>query len=278
MVVGLALAWAFVAAQVDGGTETLYALVAGLASLVAVFAVLATVHYRTSVPLTRLADRIRSAGEADAEVTFETERSGQVGEVEAAVAELRGSMESRVADLEAERDELRTDLTRQKRLNRHLLARIDEYTEVVRRCSPNDLGARMDPDGKVPHLRRHAEAFNALASDIERSTGGSGGTDPADQFTITPPEDSGGDGTPEPAPAPDGESEAEGSVTTVGELKEIVTGAYPDDELPWHLYNRLFLKTGINLDDKPDDEELPEEEVDMLMDAARDIVGELTTA
>lgn len=271
----LGAAWAFVSTQVDGGTEQLYVLGAGGASVVVVLLVAAGGGARTGAPLDELREKVRKVEEGHPDVDFETDGDGEAAELAAAIGEMSSSLRSRVVEYRTERDELEaelqqreSDLRKQKRLNEHLLDRITDYTGTIQDASPGDLSSRMEPDERVPQLDRHAREFNSLVEALEERTGSTtpdrdGSTEEAaDQFTITPPE------------PPEGES---GGGKTVAEVKEILSGAYPDGELPWHLYNRLFLKTGIDLDGKPDRERLSGDEVDELMDAARDIVGELTT-
>ncbi|PSQ19263.1 hypothetical protein BRD00_03235 [Halobacteriales archaeon QS_8_69_26] len=286
VVVALGAIWGFVFTQVDAGTEGLYVLLAGGASAVALLLVLVgqPLQDTTTASLGGLTEKVRKVEQGHPNVDFETDGSGEVAELSEAIDEMSSSLQSQVVEYRTERDELESELEertsdyrKQKRLNDYLLDRITDYTGTIEDASPEDLSPRMDPDDTVPQLDRHTRAFNSLLEDVEGRTEAPTGSATAesspsesataeegtDQFTITPPE-------------PSEEESQPGK--TVAEVKGIVAGAYPDDELPWHLYNRLFLKTGINLDDRPDRERLSEDEVDELMDAARDIVGEFTTA
>ncbi|MFB6106810.1 MAG: methyl-accepting chemotaxis protein [Halobacteriaceae archaeon] len=102
---------------------------------------------------------------------YSTERSREEARETLQEAEAKSrqveDLEAKKAEVEAAREEARERQAEVERLNDHLEAKADAYSEAMRRAAAGDLGVRLDPESESEAMTRIAESCNEMLSETE---------------------------------------------------------------------------------------------------------------
>jgi methyl-accepting chemotaxis protein len=118
--------------------------------------------------LTRKADELES-GNLDVDLTVT--RADEFGRLTASFKNMRDALRDRIQEAETARKEAEVSKAETAAVNEYLQDKAGEYGETMRRCANGDLTQRMDIDNENESMDRIAEEFNAMVSELEKTTG-----------------------------------------------------------------------------------------------------------
>ncbi|GAB3675059.1 methyl-accepting chemotaxis protein [Halopiger thermotolerans] len=121
----------------------------------------------TSRSIDRLRSKVTAMEEGDLAVDLETKRIDSIGQLYDGFDSMRVALRDQIEDAEAAREEAEQERERVQRMNTHLEAKADEYSDVMRNAADGDLTVRMDPESENEALTAIGEEFNAMLADIE---------------------------------------------------------------------------------------------------------------
>jgi len=149
------------------GQSMLLVVGVGLFGLLAVAAV---VGRQTAGPLSRLRDKAQTMEGRTLDVDFETERADEIGQLYRGFGSMRDALREQISEAEAAREDAEAAQAATAEMNRHLEAKADEYSEVMRDAADGDFTARMMPDAENEAMNAIAEEFNDTIAAIEETT------------------------------------------------------------------------------------------------------------
>lgn len=131
--------------------------------------------------LTTLEDRAKEMEEGNLDVTLQTSRTDEIGDLSARFANMRDSLRERITEAETALDQAKQarteaetaredaeDARRQaEEINEQIEASADRYSEVMKAAANNDLGVRMEPDEDNEAMAAIAREFNAMLDEFE---------------------------------------------------------------------------------------------------------------
>lgn len=140
----------------------------GLAGLVVVGAIFGR---QTAGPLRRLRDKAQTMESGNLEVSLETTREDEVGQLYQAFASMRDSLQTQIEEAEKARKEAEVSRAETEELNQHLQEKAQEYSEIMQACARGDLRQRFEEDGQNEVMDQIATDFNAMMKEQEMTVG-----------------------------------------------------------------------------------------------------------
>ena len=148
------------------GSNVLMIVLAGIISLGLVGAALGRGTIR---PLVALREKTERMEQGDLQVDLSTERRDEIGQLYHGFASMRDSLEEQIDAVQTARQEAERERERAEAMNRHLVQKADEYSEVMRTCADGDLTGRMDPESENDAMVEIAREFNEMIEEIEHA-------------------------------------------------------------------------------------------------------------
>ena len=148
------------------GSNVLMIVLAGIISLGLVGAALGRGTIR---PLVALREKTERMEQGDLGVDLSTGRRDEIGQLYHGFASMRDSLEAQIDAVQTARQEAERERERAEEMNRHLVRKADEYSEVMRECADGNLTGRMDPESENDAMAEIAREFNAMIEEIEHA-------------------------------------------------------------------------------------------------------------
>ncbi|MFC4543714.1 methyl-accepting chemotaxis protein [Halosolutus amylolyticus] len=150
---------------------TTYGIYASIAGILLVMLVGGVMGRNTSRSIDRLTSKAERMEEGDLDVDFRTHRIDSIGRLYAGFASMRDSLQDKIQTAHEAREEAERARAETERINQHLEAKADAYSDVMRECADGDLTARLDPESESEAMEDIAREFNEMIAEIERTTG-----------------------------------------------------------------------------------------------------------
>ena len=148
------------------GSNVLLIVLSGIVSLGLVGFVLGRGTIRPLVALREKTERMEAG---DLGVDLSTDRRDEIGQLYHGFASMRDSLEEQIEAVQSARQEAERERERAEEMNRHLVRKADEYSEVMRECADGDLTRRMDPESENDAMAEIAGEFNEMIEEIEHA-------------------------------------------------------------------------------------------------------------
>ncbi|WP_049939514.1 methyl-accepting chemotaxis protein [Natronomonas pharaonis] len=113
--------------------------------------------------LTGKAERLEAG---DLDVDIRTGRTDEFGELYGAFDSMRGSLRTRLSEVEDAQAEAEAAQREATQLNEHLETKAREYTETMEAAAAGDLTREMDPESESEAMQEIGETYNAMMTDI----------------------------------------------------------------------------------------------------------------
>ncbi|GAB3694014.1 chemotaxis signal transducer protein Htr4 [Halorubrum pallidum] len=128
----------------------------------------ATLGRGTVTELNRLTRKARTLESGDLDVTFDTERRDEFGDLYGAFSTMRDSLREQIRSAETQRERAETAKAESEAFADQLKARAAAFGETMDDCADGDLTARLDADDDDPEaLREIADGFNGAMDELE---------------------------------------------------------------------------------------------------------------
>ncbi|WP_049982200.1 methyl-accepting chemotaxis protein [Halorubrum sp. BV1] len=128
----------------------------------------ATLGRGTVIELNRLTGRARSLESGDLDVSFDTDRRDEFGDLYGAFSTMRDSLREQIRSAETQRQRAETAKAESEAFAERLEARAAAFGETMDDCADGDLTARLDADPDDPEaLREIADGFNDAMDELE---------------------------------------------------------------------------------------------------------------
>lgn len=100
------------------------------------------------------------ADNPDVDVSLETSRGDEIGDLYRAVDSMRVSMRNRLRDAEEAQQEV-------EQVNRELTSNVEEFQQIMADCADGDLQGRMPEDSDIDAIRNLAVDYNKMMTQLE---------------------------------------------------------------------------------------------------------------
>ncbi|MFB6146593.1 MAG: methyl-accepting chemotaxis protein [Halobacteriaceae archaeon] len=127
----------------------------------------ATIGSSTAISLQRLAEKARQMADGDLDATLETRRDDEIGTLYATFDDLRTSLQDRIAEAEAAREQAEQEREEVERVNSRLEATAEQFEETMRACAAGDLTRRVTVEDRHEAMAAIGREFNAMLDEIE---------------------------------------------------------------------------------------------------------------
>jgi methyl-accepting chemotaxis protein len=131
-----------------------------LTSIVGLGLVGLTIGRGTLGALTTLTSKARSMEEGDLDVSFESDREDEIGDLFAAFESMRDSLRETLGEVEDERE-------RSERLVSHLEEKAADYGRVMEATADGDLTRRVDPESRSDAMTQIGTTYNRTLDELE---------------------------------------------------------------------------------------------------------------
>ncbi|MFB6074468.1 MAG: methyl-accepting chemotaxis protein [Haloarculaceae archaeon] len=144
------------------------------AMIVGLGAIGLTIGRSTLASINELAAKARRMDEGDLEVSLQTDRVDEIGDLFGAFAGMRDSLKARIEDAEeaserAQEQQAQAEAAKAETeaLVEHLESKADDYGAVMDETADGDLTQRMDPSEENEAMARIARRFNEMVRELE---------------------------------------------------------------------------------------------------------------
>ncbi|AEH36444.1 methyl-accepting chemotaxis sensory transducer [Halopiger xanaduensis SH-6] len=126
--------------------------------------------WNTSRSIDRLTTKAARMEEGDLDVDLDSPRIDSIGRLYDGFDSMRDSLQTQIEETTQAREEAEAARAEAERLNDHLEAKADEYSDVMQTAADGDLTARMDPESENEAMTEIAAEFNDMIAEIEATT------------------------------------------------------------------------------------------------------------
>jgi methyl-accepting chemotaxis protein len=126
-----------------------------------------TIGRSTVASLNTLTTKAQELKDGNLDVSVESDRSDEIGELFGAFDTMRSSLKDRIADVNEAREEAEAQRQKAEKQRLQLQEAADRYETTMNNCADGDLTQRLDPDENNESMRKIAEEFNYMIGQIE---------------------------------------------------------------------------------------------------------------
>jgi methyl-accepting chemotaxis protein len=128
-----------------------------------------TVGRNTAGAIRRLSDRAAAIESGDYDVTVESGRRDEIGQLSDSIAGMRDGLVERIEQADEAQTEAEAARKEAEAMSRKLEATADEYGEEMAACADGDLTRRLDPDVESDAMSAVAASFNEMLDEWEET-------------------------------------------------------------------------------------------------------------
>lgn len=128
-----------------------------------------TVGRSTVASLRTLTQKAEELEEGNLDVTVESDRSDEIGELFGAFDTMRTTLKARIEQVNQAREKAETQRQKAETQRRQLQEAANRYETGMNKCADGDLTQRLDPDERNEAMKEIAEEFNYVIEQIEET-------------------------------------------------------------------------------------------------------------
>jgi methyl-accepting chemotaxis protein len=122
---------------------------------------------RTSNAISDLQDRAEALADGDFEVSFETDRRDEVGDLGRSFDTMQDSLSASLTRAQEAQEEAESRATEIETFSDHVTRKAEAYEATMAAVADGDLTARVDPDSEEPAIQSLGQQFNAVLAELE---------------------------------------------------------------------------------------------------------------
>ena len=146
-------------------------------TIVTIFSVLligiagSALGYSTSSAIDRLTAKTEEMREGNLDVTLQTSRIDNIGQLYDGFADMRDSLKEQIEESEHARKEAEVARAEAEEMASYLQDKAEEYSDIMQQVGAGDLTQRMEQDGEEESMDHIAAEFNDMIEELEKTTG-----------------------------------------------------------------------------------------------------------
>jgi methyl-accepting chemotaxis protein len=117
--------------------------------------------------LNKLSNRAERIGDGEFDVSLETDRTDEIGELYDAIDEMRTDIQTQLSEVERAKAEVESTKQDATEFNEHLQSEAMKFSQVMGAAADGDLDQRYDPPGRSDAMAEIATAFNEMIGELE---------------------------------------------------------------------------------------------------------------
>ena len=138
-----------------------------LVSFVSLALIAVVIGRGTASDITALAAAARRLEDGELDVSIETDREDELGDLYRSFDAMRTSLSDRIEEAQQAHADAERARHETEELNQHLERKAAEYSQVMEACAEGDLTRRMDPESRSEAMATIAVEFNEMLDELQ---------------------------------------------------------------------------------------------------------------